>query len=1401
MSGRSFLTKLLLSALIAAGCSAGVSANDETFSVGVAKVDITPTYPVRLNGFGFRREESEGITQQIWAKALAIGTDDQHPLVLVTLDNLGIRLSMVEEVATRLKKKAGIQRERFAVTFSHSHTTPKVEGAADTIFSTPIPPEHQERIERYTQELANAIEQVALAALDSRRPCRLEWGVGHAGFAMNRRTPDGPVDHSLPTLIVRSVDDDVIRAIYTTYACHCVSLRDNMISGDWAGYAQRAIETKHPQAIALVSIGCGSDANPTSRVSLTHPTAAFEQGAEIAEGVERLLTANELRPVSGPTTAVLQQIPLPLEPPPSRAELEQLASQEGPASYNAQFQLAKLDRDEPLLTEIDYPIQTWSFGNSLSMVFLAGEVCVDYALRLRQELDSDRLWVHGYSNDFCCYIPSERLLNEGGYGGGGEIVYFALPSKLAPGLEKKIVNEVLRQVPEQYHRSPTSEQGSSKIDIAEKLASSFQLSADFEIELVAVEPLIVDPVAIDFHPDGRLWVVEMPDYSRETDEEFTPHGTVKLLTDRDGDGLYDEASTLADDLQFPTDVKMWKNGVMVCDAPDVIYLEDTDGDGRADVRKTLLTGFATHNPQARVNSLRWGLDNWLHGSCGLFGGQIKSFSGATLDLGARDFRFHPATGDLQPVAGRTQQGRARDDWGNWFGCRNSSLALHYPLDQRYLRRNPFVAPPADEVFVPSGHDPNQLFPVGEVSLFKLSGPPGHPTSVCGLEIYRDDLLGSEFAGNLFVAESVNGLIHRLALTPRGVTFSGSRPPEEKDHEFLTSTDPWFRPVQIRTGLEGSLWIVDMHRAVIEHKRFIPEETLREIYVFAGNHQGRIYRISPRSQMPRSRVRLDQLDGAGLASALDSPNGPLRDLAHQMIVNGDSKDAVPELEKLVITSERAVTRLHALSALEGLEALRSDLIKVALSDPHPEVRRHAIRFGESFLNDEEEIASTMIGLISDEHAQVVLQLAYSLGEWHDSRAAEPLIAILEQHANDAYFLAAVLSSLNRHNIGPTVQGMLASASPNGLPPSLLKPLLISAAHLGDLQLVNQSLSILTPEHEGKITEWRLSGIASLLEALHKSPLGTAAHADQSFRDYVKQMAIDAVNLLDDPETDPGSRIASARILVASSSDADEFVDQVATMVSPQLPPAVQQAGIELLSTINTPVARAALLERWSNCSPSVRTKMLDSFLGQEAATKQLLASIAVGEVKPGHLDAASRQRLLDHPIEACRAEARRLLSGAIDTDRSKVLQSYSHVQQLSGDTSHGQEIFRKHCTSCHKFQGEGHAVGPDFSTLTNRTSAMMLEALFDPNRAIDERYQKYIALTDEGMSHSGILVRETSHSVTLLGQEGKEQTLLRSALESFENTGSSLMPEGFEKDLTAQDVADLLAYLEFQDASP
>ncbi|GMV97196.1 MAG: hypothetical protein AMXMBFR83_15550 [Phycisphaerae bacterium] len=424
--------------------------------IGLARRDVTPEQPIRLSGYGARRRESEGVAQRLWAKALAIGEQDR-PALLVSVDNCGVPAAITEEVARRLNAKTGLPRERFTLCSSHTHAGPCLGGALATLFGGPIPADQQERIDRYTARLTDLIEQAALDALADRRPGRVSWAEGRAGFAANRRAvkdgkyvgfgvnPDGPVDHTLPMLAI-SGPDGRLRAVVVNYACHCTTLEANFnqVCGDWAGFVQEYVERAHPGSLCLVTIGCGADANPNPRGRLED---AQRHAREIADEVDRLLKGS-LRPLSEPPVCRFERIRLPYDRVPSRTEWERRAKGTRAAAYHASLQLARLDRGEALPTELSYPVQTWAFGGDLNMIFLGGEVVVDYALALRKEFASRRLWVTAYANDVPCYIPSRRILSEGGYEADESMIYYDRPARLAPAVEELILGSVRRLMAE-----------------------------------------------------------------------------------------------------------------------------------------------------------------------------------------------------------------------------------------------------------------------------------------------------------------------------------------------------------------------------------------------------------------------------------------------------------------------------------------------------------------------------------------------------------------------------------------------------------------------------------------------------------------------------------------------------------------------------------------------------------------------------------------------------------------------------------------------------------------------------------------------------------------------------------------------------------------------------------------
>lgn len=417
----------------------------EPVPAGAAKVDITPEQPVRMYGYASRKTESEGIAGRLKASALALGSDEgEGPAVLLAVDCGAVPSDIAAEVLRRVQTKVPLKPERFMLCNSHNHSGPNLKGMKS------LSGEELEHMTRYADQLTERLEDVVLQALKARTPAQLAVAQGNVGFAANRRVlkdgkwsgfgavPDAPADHSLPLLRVTDLQGKLL-AVWVNYACHNTTLRGNFmqIHGDWAGCAQEYIEADHPGVVSLISLGCGADSDPCP-----HGTVELcqQHGRALAEEVKRLL-AGPLRPISGAVTARMVTLEIPYEPAPPLDQLREMAKK----SWSYQRLLEKLEKGEKPPTSAQYPLATWTFGNDLAMVFLSNEVVVDYALRLKRELDASRLWINAYSIDVSIYIASNRLLNEGGYEVNNSLnsqVTYGHPERLQPPLEDRIVEQV-----------------------------------------------------------------------------------------------------------------------------------------------------------------------------------------------------------------------------------------------------------------------------------------------------------------------------------------------------------------------------------------------------------------------------------------------------------------------------------------------------------------------------------------------------------------------------------------------------------------------------------------------------------------------------------------------------------------------------------------------------------------------------------------------------------------------------------------------------------------------------------------------------------------------------------------------------------------------------------------------
>jgi len=949
---------------------------------------------------------------------------------------------------------------------------------------------------------------------------------------------------------------------------------------------------------------------------------------------------------------------------------------------------------------------------------------------------------------------------------------------------------------------------------ADSLAAIF-VRQGYEIELVAAEPLVKDPVAIAWGTDGRLWVAEMADYPSGMDGQGKPGGRIRFLEDTTSDGTYDHSTVFLDGVRFPTGIMPWRDGVLITAAPEILYAEDTDGDGRADKREVLYSGFQEGNQQLRVNGLSWGLDNWIYCASGAHHGgygadrQLRALkTDKAIVLGSRDFRFRPDSGAIDPQSGPSQYGRNRDDWGNWFGQQNSHPLWHFVLQDHYLRRNPHFAPPDPRKQLVGPSNPPVYPAKNPQKRFHSFEQSGRFTSACSAIVYRDKLLFPREAAtqHAFTCEPFHNLVQHNVIVDDGVSFTSHRDPAETDTDFFASKDRWCRPVMVRTGPDGALWIVDMYRYMIEHPEWLTPEGRKELEPFyrLGDDRGRIYRVFPKGQKPREIKNLAALDTVELVAALDSPNGTQRDLAGQLLQWRGDKSAVTLLEEMAQQCPNPLGRLHALCALDGLELLSPKLVQHALGDEHAGVRRHAIRLAEPFADRHGDLLLAALRYVDDPDAKVQLQLACTLGRWPGRDSAEALAKLAVTDAADPYLAAAVTSSINQHNLGDVLTFAMAERK-NPAAGRRVGQLLALSVTFDNRSATLDGLETILRIDQPVDVPWQFETVAGLLDALERH--GTSLEAlvrdeGDRGREVLRQVAslIERARTTSlNAQANVSLRVAAVRLLARLPDQRAEDLRQLRSLLTPQTPPAIQIAVVRHLGSQSDPTIGEILLADWPSHAPRLRSEILSILARRPSWLTALLDAIEKGQVARADIDAATRQSLLVYRDKAIRERTTTLLADSGSADRRKVLLEHQAVLKLAGLPDRGQAIFKKHCANCHKLDNVGHDIGPNLRSLTDTKPSSLLTSILDPSAAVDGKFVTYIVLTDDGRTFTGMIASETGNSITLVEKENKQHVILRTQIEDIHSTGMSLMPDGLEKVITHQEFADLISYLRTKDS--
>ena len=989
----------------------------------------------------------------------------------------------------------------------------------------------------------------------------------------------------------------------------------------------------------------------------------------------------------------------------------------------------------------------------------------------------------------------------------------------------------------------------------EKAEATFEVQHGFRMELIAAEPLVVDPVDMAYDENGRAYVVEMRDYPYPEEKNAAPTvfpGTVRLLEDADGDGKFDRSTVFADQLAWPTSVCCYKGGVFVAAAPDIWYFKDTDGDNQADVRRKVFTGFSRYNVQAIMNSLRWGLDNKIYGAAAGNGGTVRHAERPdepVVQLTRRDFRFDPVTEKIEAIAGGERFGACFDDWGNRFLCNIRNPVQHVVLALHYMQRNPHLIVPSlihdcaesgDQlrVYRISPPEPWRQFRAQRWSLEGANMPrseligAGYWTSSSGVCVYRGGAYPEAFRGNVFIGEVAGNLIHRQILERDGVTFKSRR--ADENTEFVRSTDNWFRPVNFVNAPDGTLHVLDMYRETIEHPWSIPDDIKFQLDLSSGNDRGRIYRLAPPGYKFSKPPKHGGSSTVELVAHLESPHSWVRETAQRLLFERQDRSAIEPLRKVAFTRPNLSrglpgnlpqARIHALYTLAGITDVTIDDLKRALDDLGP-VADHAIILSEKTLIEQKELLSVKpwkggkspvsirddIALAVSRHGG--LQVALSIGHADPGYAAAELLRIAQRQAGDPWMRIAILSSalpVANRLAGDLLRSGPEQSALRGGYATLIHDLAVTIAAADKDFDANKDFRVQELLHSIARCPDRsraLAALAGLGQGLARQrqnlsdrleKLGAVwAHfgSDKVYHlqtiDLIKKQLDDAVGQASGSEGDVQVRLQAIRLLgLLPWSRASA---PLTTCIASTQPRDVQQVAMRVLGSFNEPGVGGELLSRWKQMTPPLREEVVNVLLSRPIWHEALISAMESGEVPVAQVSIPQRGRLAAIRDEKLAARAKKVLEQFVLGTRKEVVEQYQEALKLAGDTNRGQVVYRRECANCHKLRGEGHEVGPSLETIQHRSPQEILVHVLDPNREVPPNFLEYVVRLGDGRVLTGLIASETDAGLTLKRAQNQEETVPRSEIEEMASSGKSLMPEGVEQKVSPQEMADLIEYL-------
>jgi putative membrane-bound dehydrogenase-like protein len=943
----------------------------------------------------------------------------------------------------------------------------------------------------------------------------------------------------------------------------------------------------------------------------------------------------------------------------------------------------------------------------------------------------------------------------------------------------------------------------------EQALASFRIDRGLRIELVAAEPLVVDPVAFAFDQRGRLYVVEARGYP-DVANRPTREGRVALLEDLNQDGKYDRRLEFAGGFTHPNGIAVWRGGVLLTCAPEIYYLKDHDGDGVADQRTVVLTGFQTGaSAQNYASHPTLGLDGRIHVTCGLrSGGTVTSPlhpERAAIAFPPMDGRFDPDSFAYETSGGRSQFGLTFDAFGRRFVCDNRNPVMQVMLEAEHLGRNPHLQFAETMQAVSKVQGEAKVLRISRAAVTAdfiptlLSAPhAGTFTSACGLVVFGGSGLPPTYDGNLFICEPAQNLIQRQTLRPHGASFR-SEPVFEDGAEFLSSTDVAFRPVFLASGPQGALYIADMHRAEIDHPTFIPEEVRGRLDFDSGKGAGRIYRVTGGSpRVAWKRPRFDSV--TDLLGALESADAWSRETARRLMIERADAAALPRLKALATSSARAETRCSALWLLRSLDGLSPEIITLALDDSDPRVREQGVILAATQLGRLPMLGDRLVAMAADPDARVRFLLGLNLGAVQSAGTVHALGTLALRDAEDRWTRAAVLSGIGARAT-EFAEALIAGASRNPAAAGLLIREACRVVGAGATLAEGRRL-LARARSASPDSPWLVAVALGLAE-------GAATREELRGAGHDRLTAFVALN--DDPDggieallrragklaQEEGAAIQDRANAVAllGYGDFERSSAVLGDLLDLRQPGGLRLEAVRSLERIGD-VRGAELLarpEHWSGYSIPLRSAVVSALSTRPGWPEVLIAAVERGTVRPAEIPYLQRNYLLRRSPP----DVRRKAAAVFETrthDRMEVYRNYLEVLKLDAAAERGEAVFLRSCAACHTYESKGGAIGPDLTGIRHQPREAILLHTLVPNREIAPNYESVTLATRSGASYSGRILAETEGSLTLRTVGGTDENVLRSAIASMQRPGVSLMPDGLEDTMTRLELADLIAYL-------